>query len=140
MTRTLRASHRKSTRQLSQPWHPSTSARIDPQKEICLPASFYLRSHLDDTKEISGHRSLDILRVDLDSNQLVKTKLLSQARASVMTLLAFLLSSFFGKNRIGIVAKGIFVHQFFIAIVEDHNQMIISWSVLNCAPSVNHFT
>lgn len=66
--------------------------------------------------------------------------MLSQAITFTIALFALDLNDFVGNSLIGIHAKGNFVHQFELAMQLLQSQMIISWFVLNWAPSVNHFT
>lgn len=58
-------------------------------------------------------------------------KVQSQAIALVMTRFAFTRSVLLGKYRIGMAANTNFVHQLVFAKQELHNQMSISWLVLN---------
>lgn len=60
--------------------------------------------------------------------------------ASTMAMLALALRAFVGRNRMGMAAKTNLVAQLVFDIQDDHNHTKSSWLLLNCHPSVNHFT
>lgn len=58
----------------------------------------------------------------------------------VMALFALALRDLLGRYLIGMQAKTNLVHQLDFAMQLLHSQIIISWLVLNWAPSVKNFT